>query len=53
MSQTSERRILLAVTGLTPQIVTETLYALAIGCKPAWLPTEVHVITTEEGAERA
>jgi hypothetical protein len=29
MTQAPPRRILLAVTGLTPQIVTETLYALA------------------------
>ena len=48
-----KRRILLAVTGLTPQIVTETLYALAVAQKPAWIPTEVHLITTREGEERA
>lgn len=47
------RRILLAVTGLTPQIVTETLYALTIQSDPPFIPTEVHVITTAEGAERA
>jgi CRISPR-associated protein (TIGR02584 family) len=46
------RRILLAVTGLSPQIVTETLYALAIRAEPRFVPTEVHVITTAEGAER-
>lgn len=46
------RRILLAVTGLSPQIVTETLYALAVGRAPAFVPTEVHLITTAEGAER-
>jgi CRISPR-associated protein (TIGR02584 family) len=46
------RRILLAVTGLTPQVVTETLYALAHGPNP-FLPTEVHLVTTREGAERA
>jgi CRISPR-associated protein (TIGR02584 family) len=46
-----ERRILLAVTGLSPQIVTETLYALAAEREPAWIPTEIHVITTRPGAE--
>ncbi len=46
------RRCLLAVTGLTPQVVTETLYALAHG-PDAWIPTEVHLVTTREGAERA
>ena len=45
------RRILLAVTGLSPQIVTETLYGLAHD--EGWHPTEIHLITTTEGAERA
>lgn len=45
------RRILLAVSGLTPQVVTETLYALTRQ-QPAFVPTEVHVITTAEGATR-
>ena len=43
------RRVLLAVTGLSPQIVTETLYALAV--ERCWIPTEVRVITTLQGAE--
>lgn len=47
------RRILLAVTGLSPQIVTETLHALAVGKDTPFIPTEVHLITTTEGAERA
>lgn len=47
------RRILLAVTGLSPQIVTETVYALAIKQTPAFVPTEIHLITTGKGAEHA
>ncbi len=47
------RRILLAVTGLSPQIVTETLYALAVTREPAFVPTEAVLMTTAEGAERA
>lgn len=47
------RRILVAVTGLSPQIVTETIYALAVQQEPAFVPTEVHLITTREGANRA
>ncbi len=47
------RRLLLAVAGLTPQILTETLYALAVQRKPSFVPTEVRLITTEEGAQRA
>jgi len=45
------RRILLAVTGLSPQVVTETLYALYQQGSP--LPTEVHLLSTTEGAQRA
>ena len=44
------RRILLVVTGLTPQVVTETVYALAVVANPPWLPTELHLLTTREGA---
>lgn len=47
------RRILLAVSGLSPQIVTETIYALAALSPNAFIPTEVHLITTREGAQRA
>lgn len=47
----SNRRILLSVTGLSPQVVTETLFALSTANR-AQIPTEVHVITTTEGAER-
>ena len=50
---THPRRVLLAVTGLTPQIVTETLYALAVAQDTPWIPTEIRLITTAEGAERA
>ena len=50
-SHTYPRRILLAVAANSPQIVTETLYALAHQTKPAWLPTEIHIITTLHGAE--
>lgn len=51
-----KRRILLVVTGLHPQIVTETVYALATQPDDAgalFVPTEVHLITTVEGASRA
>lgn len=49
------RRILLAVTGLSPQILTETLYALGVAeqGEAAFLPTEIHLITTEQGAKIA
>lgn len=47
------RRILLMVTGRTPQVVTETLYALCVKHDPPFVPTEVHLITTAEGAQDA
>ncbi len=50
--ETYPRRMLLAVTGMSPQVVTETLWALAVEEQPAFIPTEIHVVTTEEGAER-
>jgi len=47
------RRILLCASGLSPAIITETLYALAVVQRPAFVPTEVHLVTTREGAARA
>jgi CRISPR-associated protein (TIGR02584 family) len=47
------RRILLAVTGLSPQVVTETLYALCVEAQTPWYPDEIRLITSREGFERA
>lgn len=48
------RRILLAVTGLSPQILTETLYALAAApAAPSFVPTEIHLLTTATGRDLA
>lgn len=45
------KNILFLVTGMTPQIITETIWALA--CDPSreekWIPDEVHVMSTEHG----
>jgi len=46
------RRHLLCIAGLTPQVLTETLYALARE-GTASLPTDIHVLSTEEGIARA
>ena len=46
------RRILLAVLDLTPQILTETLSALAARM-PSFIPTAIHVVTTTRGRDRA
>ncbi|QWF71560.1 TIGR02584 family CRISPR-associated protein [Methylomonas paludis] len=48
---TKPHSILLAVTGLTPQVVTETLFALYQ--QGATLPEQIHILTTAEGSQRA
>ena len=53
LPHTYPRRVLLAVSGLSPQILTETLYALAVAHQPPFVPTEIRLVTTTEGAERA
>ena len=56
MPATHPRRILLAVTGLSPQILTETLYALGVAPgtgQGAFIPSEIHLITTAQGADIA
>ncbi len=47
------RRVLFLVTGLTPQVVTETLYTLCVEQTPPFVPTEIHLLTTATGADRA
>jgi CRISPR-associated protein (TIGR02584 family) len=46
------RRVVLASLGLAPQVLTETLYCLGTAAPP-FVPTEVHIVTTEEGRHRA
>jgi len=46
---TYPRRILLAVAAQSPQIVTETIYALTQQTDAVCMPTEIHVITTQLG----
>lgn len=45
------RNILFLVTGMTPQIITETIWALACDNSLAetWTPDEVHVLSTQDG----
>lgn len=48
------KRILLAVSGMSPQIVTETLYALSIAdTEQPFIPTEIHLISTRAGKQKA
>ena len=50
--ESTSKRILIAVTGLSPQVLTETVYSLAIAPQP-WIPTDIKLITTTQGARRA
>ena len=43
--------ILLSITGMTPQVVTETLYAI-YKSEPEHFPEEIYIITTQKGAEK-
>ena len=45
------QKILLAVSGMSPQILTETLYALIQ--EKNWIPDQVLLITTEKGRANA
>lgn len=47
-----KKKILLLVSGMSPQIITETLYALITQAQP-WVPDEVHLITTQQGRSNA
>lgn len=49
MSNESKKNILLCVAGMTPQIITETLYALTMDGERV---DEIQVITTPEGRNR-
>ncbi|WP_243389206.1 CRISPR-associated ring nuclease Csm6 [Conservatibacter flavescens] len=44
------KRILLSVTGMSPAVVTETLYALVT--EKGFIPTEIRVITTLQGKRK-
>ena len=45
--KTYNKRILLSVTGMSPAVVTETLYGLVT--EKQFIPTTIQVITTEKG----
>lgn len=49
--QAYPRRALVCLVGLNPQVVTETLYALVRQQQPAFLPTELHIVSTARGAQ--
>jgi CRISPR-associated protein (TIGR02584 family) len=48
MNESKFKEILIFVAGTTPQIITETIYALIHQAPPVY-PDEIHVITTTQG----
>lgn len=50
MAKAYSKRILLSVTGMSPAVVTETLYALVV--EKNFIPTEIQVITTQQGKNK-
>lgn len=46
-----QRRILLCVSGMSPAVITETLYALVTQATP-FVPDEIHVVTTAPGKQK-
>jgi CRISPR-associated protein (TIGR02584 family) len=46
------REILVAVAGLTPQVITETLYYLTQKRDPPVAIAEIHILTTQPGRQR-
>lgn len=49
MSKPERRNVLVVTLGGAPGVVTETVYAL-LDRKPAWVPHEIHLVTTAFGA---
>lgn len=51
MNTHQKTNILICMAGLTPQIITETIYALGVNGidGETWIPDEVKVITTQDG----
>ncbi len=49
----SGRRILVAACGMTPQVITETLYALRVAAPDPYRVNEIRIITTAVGRKQA
>lgn len=51
MNKTGYKEIFIFIAGSTPQVITETIYALAMKNPPVY-PDEIFIITTKMGKER-
>ncbi|MFQ6042059.1 MAG: CRISPR-associated ring nuclease Csm6 [Candidatus Poribacteria bacterium] len=49
---TTKRHILISVAGLTPQVITETLYYLTQLRSPPTIISEIYILTTSPGKEK-
>jgi CRISPR-associated protein (TIGR02584 family) len=50
MKKTGHKEIFIFIAGSTPQVITETIYSLAVSAPPV-LPDEIYIITTAKGRE--
>jgi len=50
MKKIGYREVFIFIAGATPQVITETIYALAMQ-NPSVYPDEIHIITTKQGQE--
>jgi CRISPR-associated protein (TIGR02584 family) len=50
MQKKANKKVLLSILGMSPQILTETVYALSQQKKP-FIPDEIYVLTTKLGAK--
>ena len=48
--QQTKRKVMVCVSGMTPAVITETLYALVT--QKNFIPDAIHVITTNKGKEK-
>ena len=48
MKKQGHKNIFIFIAGSTPQVITETVYSLAVK-KPPVYPDEIYIITTEKG----
>ena len=48
-SKLLNEKVLGCLLGLSPQVLTETVWALAINRQPNWTPDRIEVFTTQEG----
>lgn len=51
-NETAKKQVLVALSGMSPAVVTETVWAMACSLEAPVVPDEVVVLTTKTGAEK-